>query len=60
MLVGSLLCLALAVIADLQRTNRVLLEETLERMKDIQYSREPEREVEPVTPFEAVDFRAVS
>jgi len=37
MLVGSLLCIALAVIADLQRTNRVLLEETLERLKETQY-----------------------
>ena len=37
MLVGALLCLALAVIADLQRTNRVLLEETLERLKEVQY-----------------------
>jgi hypothetical protein len=37
MLVGSLLCFALLVIADLQKTNRVLLEETLERLKEIQY-----------------------
>lgn len=37
MLVGSLLCIALSVIADLQRTNRVLLEESLERLKDLQY-----------------------
>ena len=37
MLVGSLLCFALLVIADLQRTNRVLLEETLERLKEMQY-----------------------
>jgi len=42
MLVGSLLCLALAVIADLQRTNRVLLEETLERLKEVQYGQLPE------------------
>ncbi|WP_331716237.1 glycosyltransferase family 2 protein [Occultella aeris] len=39
MLVGGLLCLALLVIADLQRTNRVLLEETLERIKVVQYGR---------------------
>lgn len=37
MLVGSLLSFALLVIADLQRTNRVLIEDTLERIKEIQY-----------------------
>lgn len=37
MLVGALLSFALLVIADLQRTNRVLLEETLERLKEVQY-----------------------
>jgi len=37
MLVGALVCFALLVIADLQRTNRVLIEETLERVKEIQY-----------------------
>lgn len=37
MLVGALLSYALLVIADLQRTNRVLLEESLERLKEIQY-----------------------
>lgn len=37
LLVGALLSFALLVIADLQRTNRVLLEETLERLKEIQY-----------------------
>lgn len=37
MLVGSLLSFALLIIADLQRTNRVLLEDTLERVKEIQY-----------------------
>lgn len=39
MLVGGLLSLALLVIADLQRSNRVLLEEQLERLKELQYSR---------------------
>lgn len=39
MLVGSLLSFALVVIADLQRTNRVLLEDQLERIKEIQYRR---------------------
>ena len=39
MLVGGLLSVALLVIADLQRTNRVLLEETLERIKELQYGR---------------------
>ncbi len=37
MLVASFMCLALLVIADLQRTNRILLEETLERTKHMQY-----------------------
>ncbi|GAA1995217.1 glycosyltransferase family 2 protein [Isoptericola halotolerans] len=40
MLVGSLLCLALLVIADLLRTNRTLLEDSLERLKQLQYGRE--------------------
>ena len=37
LLVGALLCLALLVIADLLRTNRVLMEHTLERVKAVQY-----------------------
>ncbi len=37
MLVGALLAFALLAIADLQRTNRVLLEESLERLKELQY-----------------------
>jgi glycosyltransferase involved in cell wall biosynthesis len=36
-LVGALLALALGVLADLQRTNRILVEETLERVKEMQY-----------------------
>lgn len=40
MLVGALLCLALLVIADLLRTNRTLIEETLERLKTVQYDRD--------------------
>jgi len=39
MLVGSLLSFALVVIADLQRTNRILLEDLLERTKEEQYRR---------------------
>jgi glycosyltransferase involved in cell wall biosynthesis len=39
MSVASLLSLALGVISDLLRTNRVLLEDQLERIKDIQYRR---------------------
>ena len=39
MLIGALLSFALLVIADLQRTNRVLMEETLERLKRLQYGR---------------------
>lgn len=41
LVVGGLLCLALLVIADLLRTNRVLLEDTLERVKEIQYGADP-------------------
>lgn len=41
MLVGGLLSLALLVIADLLRTNRVLLEDQLERIKEIQYGSDP-------------------
>ena len=37
MSVAALLSLALGVISDLLRTNRVLLEEQLERIKEIQY-----------------------
>lgn len=36
-LLGSFLCFVLLVIADLQRTNRVLLEDTLERVKRIEF-----------------------
>lgn len=39
MLVGSLLSFALLVIADLQKTNRILLEDQLERIKEIQYKK---------------------
>lgn len=41
MIVGGLLCLALLVIADLLRTNRVLLEDSLERLKEIQFGVRP-------------------
>ena len=37
MIVTSLLSAGLLVVADLQRTNRVLLEDTLERVKELQY-----------------------
>ncbi|WP_250442511.1 glycosyltransferase family 2 protein [Actinotalea sp. C106] len=39
MAVAALLSLALGVLSDLQRTNRVLLEDQLERIKAIQYQR---------------------
>lgn len=48
MLVGSLLCFALLVIADLQRTNRTLTEEMLERVKELQYGRTPGGATVPV------------
>ncbi|MDO8108558.1 glycosyltransferase family 2 protein [Isoptericola sp. b441] len=37
MVVAALLSVALGVLSDLQRTNRILLEEQLERLKEIQY-----------------------
>jgi hypothetical protein len=37
MSVAALLSVALGVLSDLQRTNRVLLEDQLERIKQIQY-----------------------
>lgn len=39
MVVGSLLAFALAVISDLLKTNRILLEDQLERIKEIQYNK---------------------
>jgi glycosyltransferase involved in cell wall biosynthesis len=39
MSVAALLSLALGVISDLLRTNRILIEEQLERIKEMQYSR---------------------
>jgi hypothetical protein len=39
MAVASLLSFALGVLSDLLRTNRVLLEDQLERIKEIQYHR---------------------
>jgi glycosyltransferase involved in cell wall biosynthesis len=44
MLVGALLSFALTVISDLLRTNRVLLEDQLERTKDIQYANKNSQE----------------
>lgn len=41
LLIGALLSFALGVLADLQRTNRVLIEEQLERLKEIQYGFRP-------------------
>jgi len=37
LVIGSLLSFALGVLSDLQRTNRILIEDTLERIKEIQY-----------------------
>jgi hypothetical protein len=37
LLVGSLLSFALGVLADLQRTNRILLEESIEQTKILRY-----------------------
>lgn len=48
MLVGALLSLALTVISDMLRTNRTLLEDSLERIKQLQYA--PEQLLDPNTP----------
>lgn len=39
LLVGALFCFALLIISDLLRTNRILLEDQLERIKEIQYKK---------------------
>jgi hypothetical protein len=39
MLVGALLSFSLMIISDLLRTNRVLLEDQLERLKEMQYGK---------------------
>ncbi len=41
LLVGAIISLALGIIADLLRINRVLLEESLERTKELQYGPDP-------------------
>lgn len=48
MLVGALLSFALVVISDMLRTNRTLMEDTLERIKLIQYA--PDRTIDPYGP----------
>ena len=50
MLVAALLCVALLVISDMLRTNRVLLEDAMERIKLVQYS--GARLIEPHRPDE--------
>ncbi len=46
LLVGALLSFALGVLADLQRTNRILMEEAVQRVKEIQYDVRMEVEVD--------------
>ncbi|GAB2697319.1 glycosyltransferase involved in cell wall biosynthesis [Microbacterium marinum] len=55
MLVGALLSLALTVISDMLRTNRTLLEDSLERIKLLQYA--PERVFDPNAPVLADSAR---
>ena len=50
MAVAALLSLALGVISDLLRTNRVLLDEQLERIKTIQYPEPPGGEASALAP----------
>lgn len=49
MTVGALLALAILVIADLQRTNRILLEDSLERIKRLEYY-SPRNDADTVVP----------
>jgi len=49
MAVAALLSLALGVLSDLQRTNRALVEEQLERIKEIQYGGPATQRAEPST-----------
>jgi len=62
LLVGCLLSIALLVISDMLRTNRTLLEDSLDRLKSLQYA--PERQLDPneidVTIPSAVSARAAS
>ncbi len=58
MFVASLLCFALLIIADLLRTNRIILEENLERLKHLQYD-DPDRYPRLVLP-PAVSDRGTS
>lgn len=57
MLIGSLLCFALLVIADLQRTNRVLLEDALQRLKELQYGTTEPAAPGPASPQRPTDPR---
>ncbi|RCS61488.1 glycosyltransferase family 2 protein [Microbacterium sp. JB110] len=51
LLVGSLLCFALLVISDMLRTNRALVEESLERLRAVQYA--PQNQIDPTVPSAA-------
>jgi glycosyltransferase involved in cell wall biosynthesis len=46
LLTGALICFALLVIADLQKSNRALVEEILERVKSVQYGPDGERDLD--------------
>lgn len=56
MAVAALLSLALGVLSDLQRTNRALVEDQLERIKEIQYGSTAAERAEPST-FPDGEFR---
>ena len=53
MTVGALITLTILIVADLQRTNRVLIEDSLERIKRIQYS-ELRQANEPAEPNRSI------
>ena len=44
LLMAAVIAFALGVIADLIRTNRILMEDTLERLKELQYPKPTKRE----------------
>lgn len=62
MLVASFVCFALLVLADLQRTTRILIEEMLERQKHIQYDRggQPWDPARPAKPAQPARIRSVN
>jgi hypothetical protein len=55
LLISAFLCILVGVIADLVRTNRILIEDTLEHTKKMRFGRGPEL---PQPPMELLDAAA--